>query len=107
MANDVFDIALDLSIRYFNSTLGAYVEIVADSFEIDIARGIDVENGVFAEGAIGTATVKLVKKSLTDFLGTPGYKSGDQFDIRYRPNPDTLPDLTTKSLTWSSVRPVS
>jgi hypothetical protein len=91
MANDVFDIALDLSIRYFNSTLGAYVEIVADSFEIDIDRGIDVENGVFAEGAIGTATVKLVKKNLTDFLGTPGYKSGDQFDIRYRPQPDTLP----------------
>jgi hypothetical protein len=91
MANDVFDIATDLSIRYFNSTLGAYVEIVADSFEIDIDRGIDVENGVFAEGAIGTATVKLVKKTLTDFLGTPGYKSGDQFDIRYRPNPDTLP----------------
>jgi hypothetical protein len=91
MANDVFDIALDLSIRYFNSTLGAYVEIVADSFEIDIDRGIDVENGVFAEGAIGTATVKLVKKNLSDFLNTPGYKSGDQFDIRYRPQPDTLP----------------
>jgi len=91
MANDVFDIATDLSIRYFNSTLGAYVEIVADSFEIDIDRGIDVENGVFAEGAIGTATVKLVKKTLNDFLGTPGYKSGDQFDIRYRPQPDTLP----------------
>jgi len=91
MANDVFNIATDLSIRYFNSTLGAYVEIVADSFEIDIDRGIDVENGVFAEGAIGTATVKLVKKNLSDFLNTPGYKSGDQFDIRYRPQPDTLP----------------
>ena len=91
MANDVFDIATDFSIRYFNLTLGAYVEIVADSFEVEIDRGIDVENGVFAEGAIGTATVKLVKKNLTDFLGTPGYKSGDQFDIRYRPNPDTLP----------------
>jgi len=91
MPNDVFEIARDLSIRYFNSTLGAYVEIVADSFEVEIDRGIDVENGVFAEGAIGTATVKLVKKNLTDFLGTPGYKSGDQFDIRYRPNPDTLP----------------
>jgi hypothetical protein len=93
MANDVFDIALDLSIRYFNSTLGAYVEIVADSFEIDIDRGIDVENGVFAEGAIGTATVKLVKKNLTDFLGTPGYKSGQPFDIRYRPLPDSAPGI--------------
>lgn len=93
MPNDVFEIARDLSIRYFNASIGAYVEIVADSFEIDIDRGIDVENGVFAEGAIGTATVKLVKKNLSDFLGTPGYKSGQQFDIRYRPQPDTLPFL--------------
>jgi hypothetical protein len=93
MANDVFDIATNFSIRYFNSTLGAYVEIVADSFEVDIDRGIDVENGVFAEGSIGVATVKLVKKNLSDFLGTPGYKSGDQFDIRYQPLPDSVPAL--------------
>ncbi len=93
MANDVFDIAQNLSIRYFNATLGAYVEIVADSFEIDIDRGIDVENGVFADGAIGTAVVKLVKKNLSDFLGTPGYKSGQQFEIRYQPLPDSVPAL--------------
>lgn len=93
MANDVFDITQNLSIRYFNATLGAYVEIVADSFEIDIDRGIDVENGVFADGAIGTATVKLVKSNLSDFLGTPGYKSGQQFEIRYQPLPDSVPAL--------------
>lgn len=93
MANDVFDIAQNLSIRYFNATLGAYVEIVADSFEIDIDRGIDVENGVFADGAIGTAVVKLVKTNLSDFLGTPGYKSGQQFEIRYQPLPDSVPGL--------------
>ena len=93
MANDVFDIAQNLSIRYFNATLGAYVEIVADSFEIDIDRGIDVENGVFADGAIGTAVVKLVKTNLSDFLGTPGYKSGQQFEIRYQPLPDSVPAL--------------
>jgi hypothetical protein len=91
MANDVFDIALDLSIRYFNQTLSAYVDIVADSFEVDIERGIQVEQGVFATGAVGVATVKLVKKNLADFLGTPGYKAGDLFDIRYRPTPDTAP----------------
>jgi hypothetical protein len=95
MANDVFDITQNLSIRYFNGTIGAYVEIVADSFEVDIDRGIDVENGVFAEGAIGTATVKLVKKNLSDFLGTPGYKAGQQFEIRYQPLPDSVPALWT------------
>jgi hypothetical protein len=93
MPNDIFEINRDLSIRYFNASIGAFVEIVADSFEIDIDRGIDVENGVFAEGAIGTATVKLVKKNLSDFLGTPGYKAGQQFDIRYRPLPDSVPAL--------------
>lgn len=91
MANDVFNVATDLSIRYFNQTLSAYVDIVADSFEIDIDRGIQVEQGVFASGSVGVATVKLVKKSLSDFLGTPGYKAGDLFDIRYKPTPDTAP----------------
>jgi hypothetical protein len=91
MANDVFNIATDLSIRYFNQTLSAYVDIVADSFEVDIDRGIEVEKGVFAQASVGVATVKLVKKNLADFLGTPGYKAGDLFDIRYKPNPDTAP----------------
>lgn len=91
MANDVFNIQTDLSIRYFNQTMSAYVDIVADSFEIDIDRGIEIEQGVFASGSVGVATVKLVKKSLADFLGTPGYKTGDLFDIRYKPNPDTAP----------------
>jgi hypothetical protein len=93
MANDVFDIKNNLSIQYFNASIGAYVEIVADSFEVDIDRGINVENGVFAEGSIGTAIVKLVKKNLSDFLNTPGYKAGDQFQIRYQPLPDSVPAL--------------
>ena len=91
MPNDVFNIATDLSIRYFNQTLSAYVDVVADSFEVEIDRGVDIEQGVFATGSVGVATVKLVKKSLADFLGTPGYKAGDLFDIRYKPNPDTAP----------------
>ena len=99
MPNDVFEIATDLSIRYFNQTLSAYVDIVADSFEIDIDRGVQVEQGVFASGAVGVATVKLVKKNLSDFLGTPGYKAGDLFDIRYKPTPDTAP--TTYNIIYS------
>jgi hypothetical protein len=93
MANDVFDIKTDLSIRYYNASISSYVEIVADSYEVDIDRGIEVENGVFTEGSVGTATIKLVKSSLADFLGTPGYKANDYLDIRYRPAPDTSPSL--------------
>jgi hypothetical protein len=93
MANDVFDIATDLSIRYYNASISSYVEIVADSFEVDIDRGIEVENGVFTEGSVGTATIKMVKSSLNDFLGTPGYKANDYLDIRYKPAPDTSPSL--------------
>jgi hypothetical protein len=91
MANDVFDIKTDLSIRYLNAATGLYVDITADSFEVEIDRGIDIDNGVLAEPAIGTATIKLVKSNLSDFLGTPGYKSSDPIDIRYRPFPDTNP----------------
>jgi hypothetical protein len=91
MPNDIFEINRDLSIRYFNQSLSAYVDIVADSFEIDIDRGVDIEQGVFASGSVGTATVRMVKQSLSDFLNNPGYKAGDLFDIRYKPNPDTAP----------------
>jgi hypothetical protein len=90
MPNDVFEISRDLSIRYFNATLSAYVEIVADSFEVEIDRGIDIDNGVLAKAAIGKATIKLVKSNLSDFLGTPGYKASDPIVIRYRPYPDSI-----------------
>jgi len=93
MANDVFDIATDLSIRYYNASISSYVEIVADSFEVDIDRGIEVENGVFTKGSVGTATIKMVKSSLNDFLGTPGYKANDYLDIRYKPSPDSAPSI--------------
>lgn len=91
MANDVFDIKTDLSIRYFDGT--SFVEIVADSAEVEIDRGIDIEKGVLSEPHIGTARVTLIKSSLADFLGTPGYKSNQQFEIRYRFAPDTNPTL--------------
>lgn len=93
MANDVFDIKTDLSIRYYNVSLSSYVEIVADSFEVDIDRGIEVENGVFTEGSVGTANIKMVKSSLNDFLGTPGYKANDYIEVRYKPAPDSSPSL--------------
>jgi hypothetical protein len=93
MANNVFDIKTDLSIRYYNASISSYVEIVADSFEIDIDRGINVEDEVFARASVGTATVKLVKSSLSDFLGTPGYKANDYFEIRYKPSPDSAPSI--------------
>ena len=106
MANDVFDIKTDLSIRYYNASIGGFTEIVADSFEVEIDRGIDVENGVFAQAAIGTATIKLVKKSLSDFLNTPGYKAGDPLDVRYRPFPDTNP-LIYNALYYGFIQNVS
>jgi hypothetical protein len=106
MANDVFDIKTDLSIRYYNASIGGFTEIVADSFEVEIDRGIDVENGVFAQAAIGTATIKLVKKNLSDFLGTPGYKAGDPLDVRYRPFPDTNP-LIYNALYYGIIQNVS
>jgi hypothetical protein len=99
MANDVFDIATDLSIRYYNTSISSYVEIVADSFEVDIDRGIDVENGVFTKGSVGTATVKMVKSNLNDFLGTPGYKANDYLEIRYKSRPDSAPTLWTELFT--------
>jgi hypothetical protein len=89
MANDVFDVATNLHISYFNSSISAWVYIQADSYEVDVDRGIDVENGVFAQPTIGVATVKLVKKNLSDFLGTPGYKAGQPFRVQYQPQPDT------------------
>jgi hypothetical protein len=106
VANDVFDITKDLSIRYLNAGTGLYTEIVADSFEVEIDRGIEVENGVFAEGSIGTATVRLIKKNLSDFLNTPGYKASDPMDIRYRPFPDTNP-LIYQQLFGGNIQNVS
>lgn len=93
MANDVFDISKNLKIQYLNVSISAWVDIQADAFEVDIDRGIEVENGVFAQPSVGTATVKLVKKSLSDFLTGPSYKSGDIFRVAYEYAPDTYPTL--------------
>jgi hypothetical protein len=93
MPNDVFEISRDLSIRYYNPTLGAWTQIIADSVEVEIDQGIDIEESVFAKGSIGTCVVKLVKKSLSDFLGNPGYQAGYFIEIAYRPFPDSNPGI--------------
>jgi hypothetical protein len=99
MPNDVFEISRDLSIRYYNPTTGAYTQIVADSVEVEIDQGIDIEQSVFAKGSIGTATIKLVKKNLSDFLGTPGYQAGYGLEIDYRPFPDSNPGIWNRLFT--------
>jgi hypothetical protein len=77
-----FDIKTDLSIQYEYPS-GTWNEIVADSFEVNIDRGIIVESNVFARPDIGTATVSLMKSSLADLLSGPQYKSNQRFRIRY------------------------
>jgi len=75
-----FDIKTDISIQYEYAE-DSWTELRCDSFEIDIDRGIDIEEGVFARPSVGTATVKLMKKSLADLVGTPQYKSNMPFKI--------------------------
>jgi len=78
----VFNVQTDLSIQYEYPS-GTWNEIVADSFEVNIDRGIIVENNVFARPDIGTATVSMMKSSLADLLTGPAYKSNQNFRIRY------------------------
>jgi hypothetical protein len=88
----VFNIATDLSIQYEYPS-GTWNEIVADSYEVDIDRGIDIEQNVFARPSIGTATVRMMKKSLADLLTGPTYKSNQSFRIRYKNNSGTYLNL--------------
>jgi hypothetical protein len=69
-----FNLATDISIQYEYAT-DSWTELRCDTFEIDIDRGIDIEQGVFARPSVGTATVRLMKSSLADLVGTPQYKS--------------------------------
>ena len=91
MANDVWDIKSNLRIDYY--TAGVWTTIQADSYNVDIDRGITVEKGVFARPDVGTATVSLVKKSLSDLITGPAYKSNMPFRVSYQPAPDTSPSV--------------
>ena len=77
-----FDIKTQLRVRYYAS--GSWVDIQADSFEIDIDRGIEVEQSIFARPSVGTATVRMMKSSLADFMNGPQYQSNMPFAIEYQ-----------------------
>jgi hypothetical protein len=91
MANNVWDIKSNLRIDYY--TAGAWTNIQADSYSVEIDRGIAVEQGVYARPDVGVATVQLMKKSLSDFVTSPGYKSNMPFRVSYQPAPDTSPSI--------------
>jgi hypothetical protein len=77
----VFDIKTDLRVQYKFS--GTWFSIQADTYSVDIDRGITVEQGVFAKPDIGIATIKLSKQSLSDLMTAPAYKSNQPFRIQY------------------------
>lgn len=81
-----FNIRTDLRVQYFDPGTVSYVSIEADTFEVDIDRGIDVEQNVFARPRVGIATVKMTKKSLYDLLNAtgPAYKSNYLFRVQYK-----------------------
>ena len=91
MANNVWDIKQNLRIDYF--TAGTWTTIQADSYDVNIDRGINVEQGVFARPDVGTATVSMMKKSLSDLITGPAYKSNMPFRVSYQPAPDTSPSI--------------
>jgi hypothetical protein len=77
-----FDIKTDIRIQYEKPS-GTWNSIQCDTFELEIDRGIDVEQATFARPAVGTATVKLMKSSLSDFLNGPDYQSNQRFRVQY------------------------
>ena len=91
MANDVWDIKSNLRLDYY--TAGVWTTIRADSYSVDIDRGITVEQGVFARPDVGTATVQMMKSSLSDLITGPAYKSNMPFRVSYQPAPDTSPSV--------------
>ena len=112
MANDVFSLVstnngnASISIEYFSGVGGSWVAIQANTFEISIDRGIDVDSQVFAKPSIGVATVRVNKKSLGDLLNGSPYKSNQPFRIRYKPLPDSQP-TTWEHLFYGLIQNVS
>jgi hypothetical protein len=77
-----FDIKTDLRVQYEYPS-GTWNSIQADTYSVDINRGVFVDSGVFARPDVGVATVTLSKKSLSDLLTSPAYKSNQNFRIQY------------------------
>lgn len=78
-----FDIKSQLRIQYEKPS-GTWNSIQADSFELEIDRGINVEENTFARPAIGTATVKMLKSSMADFINGPDYQSNQRIRIEWQ-----------------------
>jgi hypothetical protein len=78
-----FDIKSQLRIQYEKPS-GTWNSIEADSFELEIDRGINVEQGALAKPSVGTATVKMMKSSLADFINGPDYQSNQRIRIEWQ-----------------------
>lgn len=76
-----FDIKTDLRIRYIVPSPYSVNEIQADSYSVEIDRGISIERGVFARPDVGTATIRMSKRDLSDLLSGPSYKSNQDIII--------------------------
>lgn len=95
MPGNVWDIKNNLKVEYGLTVLGVltWVTIQADTYLVEIDRGIRVEEQVFARPDIGTAVVHMSKQSLSDFVTGPAYKSNQPFRISYQPAPDRSPSV--------------
>jgi hypothetical protein len=91
MANDVWDIKNDLVVEYQAGSPATWYSVQATVYQVDIDRGISVEQGVFARPDVGNMTVRMVKSDLTDLVSGPAYKANMPIRIKYRPAPDTSP----------------
>ena len=77
-----FNIKDDIRVSYQTDD-ETVVYIDCDVYEVIIDRGIDIEQGVFARPSVGTATVSLMKNSLSDLVIGPDYRSDMPFQIEY------------------------
>jgi hypothetical protein len=50
---------------------------------VDIDRGVDVQDGVFARPMVGSATVRMMKSSMADFMNGPAYQSNQRLRIEF------------------------
>lgn len=94
-----FDIKEDIRVSYqLDDETVVYID--CDVYEVDIDRGIDIEQGVFARPSVGTATVSLMKDSLSDLVSGPAYRSDMPFQIEYN-------DGSWKSLFFGYIQNIS
>jgi len=94
-----FNIKDDIRVSYQTDD-ETVVYIDCDVYEVIIDRGIDIEQGVFARPSVGTATVSLMKNSLSDLVVGPDYRSDMPFQIEYN-------DGSWKSLFFGYIQNIS